>query len=212
MIRDSVARGDDISFGSYKKFIKSLEKSFTPYDMPGDALDAMKHLQMGEGSFEEHLAKFKLLMSQSGLDKSAAIVDLSRETLPHGLQRPILLSKNPPTMLQGWYNKANTFHRNWKKTQCMLGQGKASEPKKETPKKTFTFPKTLMPWTSTGLQPRKEPCWWKKASVSNAKSRATLAGIAHHEELKRRNHGLVKRLPPTYNPLSLEWLRKKRII
>ena len=112
MIRDSVAQGDDISLRSYKKFIESLEKSFSPYDAPGDALDAIKHLRMGEGSFEEHIAKFKLLVSQSGLDKSAAVVDLFRETLPYGLQRPILLSKNPPTTLQGWYDKANTFHRN----------------------------------------------------------------------------------------------------
>ena len=139
VIRDSVARGDDISFRSYKKFIESLEKSFSPYDAPGDALDAMKHLRMGDGSFEEHLAKFKLLMSQSGLDESPVIIDLFRETLPIGLQRPILLSKNPPTTLQGWYDKANTFHGNWRKTQCMLGRGKTNEAKKETPKKTFTF-------------------------------------------------------------------------
>ena len=120
VIRDSVARGDDIFFGSYKKFIESLEKSFSPYDAPGDALDAMKHLQMGEGSFEEHLAKFKLLISQSKLNESAAAVDLFRETVPYGLQRPILLSENPPTMLQGWYDKANTFHGNWRKSQCLL--------------------------------------------------------------------------------------------
>ena len=42
VIRESIARGDDISFGSYKKFIESLEKSFAPYDVPGDALNAMK--------------------------------------------------------------------------------------------------------------------------------------------------------------------------
>ena len=58
VIRDSVAQGDNISFVSYKTFIKSLEKSFSPYNAPGDALDAMKHLHMGERSFEEHLAKF----------------------------------------------------------------------------------------------------------------------------------------------------------
>ena len=139
VIRDSVARGDNISFGSYKKFIKSLEKLFAPYDMPGDALDAIKHLWMGEGSFEEHLAKFKLLMSQSGLNKSAAVVDLFRETLPYGLQRPILLSENPLTTLQGWYDKANTFHGNWRKSQWLLSQGKTNEAKKKTPKKTFTF-------------------------------------------------------------------------
>ena len=117
VIRDSVTRGDDISFRTYKKFIESLKKSFSPYDALGDTLDAMKHLQMGEGNFDEHLAKFKLLMSQSGLDESPVIVDLFRETLPIGLQQPILLSENPPTTLQGWYDKAATFHRNWRRTQ-----------------------------------------------------------------------------------------------
>ena len=86
VIRDSVTQGDDVSFGTYKKFIESLEKSFSPYDAPGDMLDAIKHLRMGEGNFDEHLAKFKLLVSQSGLDKSLVIIDLFRETLPVGLQ------------------------------------------------------------------------------------------------------------------------------
>ena len=121
VIRDCVTRGDDVSFGTYKGFIESLEKSFSPYDAPGDALDAMKHLRMGEGNFDEHLAKFKLLVSQSGLNESPVIIDLFRETLPMGLQRPILLSENPPTTLQGWYDKASTFHGNWKKTQRLLG-------------------------------------------------------------------------------------------
>ena len=86
VIRDSMARGDNISFGSYKKFLDSLEKSFSPYDMPGDALNTMKCLQMKEESFEEHLAKFKLLVAQSGLDESAVVIDLFRETLPYRLQ------------------------------------------------------------------------------------------------------------------------------
>ena len=44
VIQDSVTAGNDISFGMYKSFIESLEKSFLPYDAPGDALDAMKRL------------------------------------------------------------------------------------------------------------------------------------------------------------------------
>ena len=76
VIRDSVTAGNKITFGMYKSFIESLEKLFLPYDAPGDALDAIKRLQMGEGSFKEHLAKFKLLVSQSGLDESAAVADL----------------------------------------------------------------------------------------------------------------------------------------
>ena len=98
-------------------FIESLEKLFSLYNAPGDALNAMKCLQMGDGSFEEHLFKFKLLVLQSGLDKSAAIINLFRETLPFGLQQPILTCEKPPTMPQGWYNKASTFHRNWRKPQ-----------------------------------------------------------------------------------------------
>ena len=141
VIQDSIAAGNEITFGMYKSFIESLEKSFLPYDAPGDALDAMKHLQMGEGSFEEHLAKFKLLVSQSGLDKSAVVADLFREMLPLGLQRPILLSEKPPVTLQEWYDKANTFYGNWRKTQQVLGQGKPIETKKETPRKTFSFPR-----------------------------------------------------------------------
>ena len=76
VIRDSVTAGNEITFGTYKSFIESLEKSFLPYDAPSDALYAMKHLRLGEGSMEEHLAKFKLLMSQSGLSDSAAVADL----------------------------------------------------------------------------------------------------------------------------------------
>ena len=139
VIQDSVAWGDNVSFRSYKTFIESLEKLFSPYDAPEDTLDAIKCLQMGEGSFEEHLAKFKLLVSQLGLDESAAIIDLFREILSFGLQRPIFTCEKPPTILQGWYNKASTFHGNWRKSQQLLGQGKNTELKKETLKKTFVF-------------------------------------------------------------------------
>ena len=44
VIRDSVTAGNEITFGTYKSFIESLEKSFLPYNAPGDALDAMKRL------------------------------------------------------------------------------------------------------------------------------------------------------------------------
>ena len=100
VIKDSAAQGDKISFSSYNTFIESLEKLFAPYNAPGDALNAIKHLQMGEGSLEEHLAKFKLLVSQSGLDESAGVINLFRETLPYGLQQSILICKKPPTTLQ----------------------------------------------------------------------------------------------------------------
>ena len=80
-------RGDDISFGTYKAFMESLEKSFSPYDGPGDALEEMKQLKFtNDKSIDEHVSKFKLLVAQSGLGSSAAVIDLFRETLPYSLQ------------------------------------------------------------------------------------------------------------------------------
>ena len=65
--------------------------------------------------------------------------------LPLGLQRPILLSEKPPVTLQEWYDKVNTFHGNWRKTQRVLGRGKPTKTKKEMPKKTFFFPRQQDP-------------------------------------------------------------------
>ena len=143
-IRDSVTNNTELTFGTYKNFVQSLEKSFQPYDAPGDALFAMKNLRLGGGMMEEHLAKFRLLMAQSGLEDSAAVADLFRETLPLGLQRPILLSEKPPVTLEDWYDKANTFHGSWRKTQRILGRTPL-EAKTETPKKTFSFPRQRDP-------------------------------------------------------------------
>ena len=95
-------RGDDISFGTYKTFMESLEKSFSPYDRPGNALEQMKQLKFtNDKSIDEHVSKFKLLVAQSGLGQSAAVIDLFRETLPYSLQRPIITTEFSPTTLDG---------------------------------------------------------------------------------------------------------------
>ena len=80
-------RGDDISFGTYKAFMESLEKSFSPYDGPGDALEEMKQLKFtNDKSIDKHMSKFKLLVAQSGLGQSVAVINVFRETLPYSLQ------------------------------------------------------------------------------------------------------------------------------
>ena len=57
-IHITATRGDDPSWGTYEEFIESLEKSFSPFDASGDALDAMKNLKMGD-NVDEHISKFK---------------------------------------------------------------------------------------------------------------------------------------------------------
>jgi len=116
--------GDDVTFGTWTAFRTALSDSFSPFDAPGDALSEMRSLKMGQdASIDEHVAKFKILVSQTGLGDSAALVDFFRETLPTGLQRQILTSDPPPTTLTQWYDKAARYHNNWRRMQRILGRG-----------------------------------------------------------------------------------------
>ena len=60
------------------------------------------------------MSKFKLLVAQSGLGNSMAVIDLFRETFPYSLQQPIITAEFAPTTLDGWFDKAIVFHNNWK--------------------------------------------------------------------------------------------------
>ena len=63
--------GDDISFRTYKAFMDSLEKSFSPYDRSSNALKEMKQLKFTNNkSIDKHVSKFKLLVAQSGSGQS----------------------------------------------------------------------------------------------------------------------------------------------
>jgi retrotransposon gag protein/zinc knuckle protein len=116
--------GDDVTFGTWGAFRTALDDSFSPFDAPGDALSEMRNLKMGQdASIDEHVAKFKILVSQSGLGDSAALADFFRETLPTGLQRQILTSDPPPVTLAEWYDKAARYHNNWRRMQRILGRG-----------------------------------------------------------------------------------------
>ena len=120
---------------------------FQPYDAPGDALEEMKSLQMGNGTIEEHNARFKMIVTKSKLDAmSSAVIDYYRETLNLPLQRRILSLENPPKTLLEWYDWAAKLNNNWRKMQRILGQSRESndrkdfnEKKKEEPKKRFNF-------------------------------------------------------------------------
>ena len=119
----------------------SLEKSFSPYNGPGNALEEMKLLKFGnDKSIDKHVSKFKLLVAQSGLGQSTVVIDLFRETIPYSLQRPIITTEFAPTILDRWFDKAILFHNNWKKVQRYLGRGRnIIETKQEELKKKFFY-------------------------------------------------------------------------
>lgn len=121
--------------GTWKNFKKDLIEAFEPYDAPGDALDEIKALRMGNDSIEEHIAKFKMLRTKSGLDEtSPAVIDYFRETLNIPLQRKLLTMENPPKTLKDWYTWASKLDNNFRKMQRIMGrtrQGKTDSGKKK---------------------------------------------------------------------------------
>jgi len=142
---------DPPNFGTWDQFAEELQKAFSPYDSQGDALEEIKALKMGNNSIEDHVARFKILINKSGLDKkSPAVADYFRETLGIPLQKRLLSLENPPVSLDQWYEKATKTENAYQRIQRIIGRsadrGKAAHQKKEEPKKrTWSF------------SPRKDP-------------------------------------------------------
>ena len=79
-----------IDLGTYAKLITDITKDFSPYDAPKDAIYEMKELKMGNNtSIEEHVSKFKMLVTQSKLAKNDAVTEYFRESLPIALQKNV---------------------------------------------------------------------------------------------------------------------------
>jgi hypothetical protein len=56
-----------MTLGMWVLFKTNLTTTFSPYDAPGDALEEMKSLCMGNSSIDEHIARFKMIVTRYGL-------------------------------------------------------------------------------------------------------------------------------------------------
>jgi Ty3 transposon capsid-like protein/Zinc knuckle len=146
LLEDAMAL-PSLDLGTWKEFKENLEEAFKPYDAPGDALEEMKTLRMGNNSIEEHIAKFKMLVTRSGLDTaSAAVIDYFRESLNIPLQRRILSLENPPKTLKEWYDWAAKLDNNFRRMQRILGRNDrakttGNEKKKVEQKRQWNIPR-----------------------------------------------------------------------
>jgi len=103
----------ELALGTYSELIKEITKDFSPYDAPKDAIYEMKELKLGNNSIEEHVSKFKMLVTKSKLAKNDAVAEYFRETLPIPLQKNILSLPTPPTTLDEWYTWAVKLQNNF---------------------------------------------------------------------------------------------------
>ena len=93
-IDEAEKNNTDLKLGTFREVKETIKKSFEPFDGPGDALKEMKHLRMANNSnIDEHVAKFKMLVTRSGLSDLTAVMDFFRETLPTPLQKQVKIGR-----------------------------------------------------------------------------------------------------------------------
>jgi hypothetical protein len=108
----------------------------------------MKKLRLGDGSIMEHNSRFCLLVSQTGMKDSLALTNLYQETLPWGLQSPIIRSEHPPKTLEEWYTKATNFYVGHQRPQRLFKKQDnkpATTPSAFPAQKKFSFPEKKDP-------------------------------------------------------------------
>ena len=99
----------------------------------------MKELKMGNNtSIEEHVSKFKMLVTQSKLEKNDAVTEYFRESLPIALQKNVMSLAEPPTTLDEWYKWAIKLHNNFIRMRSAIAkaQGKTGTSNSTPTKKT----------------------------------------------------------------------------
>ena len=128
-----------INFGTWPNLVKELRDNFKPYDLKGDALDKINKLRQGNTSIEDHVAKFKVLLADSGVAAdSPAALDYFQKSLRVPLLKRIMDLAEVPTELTKWYEWALKLDANYHRLMRLLNRGKPEkEEKKSKPHWTF---------------------------------------------------------------------------
>ena len=138
-LKKSIAPTGELNFGTWNSFLKELRDSFHPYDKKGDALDEIIRIRQGTASIEDHVAKFKVLLANSGVaDDSPAALDYFQKSIRVPLLKKILNRDNIPETLDEWYKKALKVDNDYHKVQRILRRDAL---KKEEGKPRWNFRK-----------------------------------------------------------------------
>ena len=120
-LKRSIMAGGEPNFGKWNNFLKELQNSFHPYDKEGDALDEIIRMRQGTASIEDHVAKFKVLLADSGVaDDSPAALEYFQKSIQVLLLKKILDRDNIPETLEGWYKKALKIDNDYHKVQRII--------------------------------------------------------------------------------------------
>ena len=71
-----------LDLGTWRDFVTKVQDAFAPYDAPGDALEEITNLKMGNTPIDDHIARYQILLNRSGVPRdSPSAIDYFRRTL-----------------------------------------------------------------------------------------------------------------------------------
>ena len=105
----------------------------------GDALDEIIKMRQGNATIEDHVARFKVLLADSGVtEDSPAALDYFKKSIRVPLLKRILDHDNVPETLDEWYRKALKVDNDYHKVQRII---RRDAPKKDEGKPRWNFRK-----------------------------------------------------------------------
>ena len=94
-------------------------------------------MRQGTASIEDHVAKFKVLLADSGVvDDSPAALDYFQKSIRVPFLKKILDRDNIPETLEEWYRKALKIDNDYHKVQRII---RRDAPKKDEGKPCWNF-------------------------------------------------------------------------
>jgi Retrotransposon gag protein/Zinc knuckle len=129
--------------GTYTQFRKDLMEAFSMFDSVGDALDELRSLRkMKNESIDEHIAKFKMLATESKIDTTNPLtIELFKETLPWGLMLQLMKLETPLKTINDWYEWAAELDHRYAKINRAVKRTQGTGGKDKTPQKKYYFPR-----------------------------------------------------------------------
>jgi hypothetical protein len=111
------------------------------FDSVGDALDELCSLRKKTELIDEHIAKFKMLATESKIDTTNPLsIKLFKETLPWALTLQLMKLETLLKNIDNWYKwAAQLNHKHHKLTQA-IEQTRGTLEKEKTPRQKFYFP------------------------------------------------------------------------
>jgi len=104
----AILAGTNPDFGTLRSFISSLKDAFEPYDSKGDALEEMKVLRIGDMPIDEHITKYKMLVTKAKLKDDVTTSTDSVFTAVIGYSQYLIMPKHLSKEL------AEPMNINWK--------------------------------------------------------------------------------------------------